>query len=129
MKYLEILIWGDNMKRQISISIFLAILVIALTWLYIKFSNDTQLHDNGVLTKENSQENSLEISQEYVSFEYYVKDDNGRLVVYEAKTQAVYAQTGIETDTLPMELQANLDAGIFFQSEEDLYNFLESYSS
>jgi len=117
------------MKRQISISILLAILVIALTWLYIKFSNDTQLHDNGVLTKENKQENALEISQEYVSFEYYIKDDNGRLVVYEAKTQAVYAQTGIETNALPMELQSNLDTGIFFQSEEDLYNFLESYSS
>ena len=129
MKYMEILIWGDNMKRQISISILLAILVIALTWLYIRFYNDTQLHDNGVLTKENTQENSREISQEYVAFAYYIKDDHGRLVVYEAETQQIYAQTGIETDTLPLEIQSNLSTGIFFQSEEDLYNFLESYSS
>ena len=126
---MEILIWGDNMKRQISISILLAILVIALTWLYIRFSNDTQLHDNGVLTNENEQENALEISQDYVAFQYYIKDDNGRLVVYETKTQAVYAQTGIETDTLPAEIKTELSTGIFFQTEEDLYNFLESYSS
>jgi len=119
------------MKRQISISIILAILVIALTWLYIKFSNDTQLNDKGVLTKENQTEteNSLAISQTYVSYIYYIKDDDGRLVVYEAKTQNVYAQTGIETDTLPLEIQLHLDTGIFFESEEDLYNFLESYSS
>ncbi len=129
MKYMEILIWGDNMKRQISISILLAILVIALTWIYIRFANDTQLHDNGVLTKENKQENALEISQEYVSFQYYIKDDDGRLVVYETKTQSIYAQTSIETDTLPEEIQDHLDTGIFFQTEEELYNFLESYSS
>ena len=129
MEYMEILIWGDNMKRQISISILLAILVIALTWLYIRFSNETQLHENGVLTKENQQENALEISQNYVLFQYYIKDDNGRLVVYETKTQTVYAQTGIETDILPMEIQSKLETGLFFESEEDLYNFLESYSS
>lgn len=126
---MEILIWGDNMKRQISISILLAILVIALTWLYIRFSNDTQLHNNGVLTEENKQENALEISQEYMDYEFYIKDDHGRLVVYETKTQTLYAQTGIETDTLPMEIQSELNTGLFFQTEEELYNFLESYSS
>lgn len=119
------------MKRQIGISIILAILVIALAWLYIKFSNDTQLNDKGVLTKENeaATEHSLAISQTYVSYPYYIKDDDGRLVVYEAKTQNVFAQTGIETDSLPKEIQLHLDAGIFFETEEDLYNFLESYSS
>ena len=119
------------MKRQISISILLAILVIALAWLYIKFSNDTQLNDKGVLTKENKNEtqNAVEISQTYILYPYYIKDDDGRLVVYEAKTQSIYAQTGIETNILPVEIQLHLDEGIFFESEEDLYNFLESYSS
>ena len=126
---MEILIWGDNMKRQISISILLAILVIALTWLYIRFSNDTQLHEKGVLTKENQKENALEMSQNYISFAYYIKEEDGRLVVYETKTQNIYAQTGIESNTLPIDLQSELDTGIFFESAEDLYNFLESYSS
>ena len=126
---MEILIWGDNMKRQISISILLAILVIALTWLYIRFSNDTQLHEKGVLTKENKEENALEISQNYISFQYYIKDEDGRLVVYETKTQKIYAQTGIESETLPIDVQTELKAGIFFETAEDLYNFLESYSS
>lgn len=115
------------MKRQISISIFLAILVIALAWLYIKFSNDTQLNDKGVLTEE--EEQVQEISQEYISYQFYIKDEDGRLVVYEAQTQELFAQTGIESETLPMELQSELNTGLFFQTESDLYNFLESYSS
>ena len=117
------------MKRQISISIFLAILVIALAWLYIRFSNETKLNDNGVLTEESENEHSLAISQEYISYQFYIKDDDGRLVVYETKTQNVYAQTGIETHSLPKDIQSNLETGIFFQTEAELYNFLESYSS
>ena len=118
------------MKRQISISIFLAIVVILLALLYIKFSNDTQLNDNGVLTEENIQEEqSLEISQEYITYQFYVKDDHGRLVVYDVKTQNIYAQTGIQTKTLPLEVQQELNAGIYFKTESELYNFLESYSS
>ena len=128
---MEILVWGDNMKRQISISIFLAIIVILLALLYIKFSNDTQQNNHGVLTEESDQKdnNSLEISQEYISYEFYVKDDNGRLVVYETKTQNIYAQTAIQTKMLPLEIQQELQAGIYFKSETELYNFLESYSS
>ena len=116
------------MKRQISISIFLAILVVVLALLYVKFSNDRQLNEDGVLTEE-KQEQALPISQEYTSYQFYIKDDAGRLVVYETKDQTIFTQTGIETETLPAELQTKLDAGIFFQNEAELYNFLESYSS
>ena len=99
--------------------------------MYIKFSNDTQQNNHGVLTEESDQKdnNSLEISQEYISYEFYVKDDNGRLVVYETKTQNIYAQTAIQTKMLPLEIQQELQAGIYFKSETELYNFLESYSS
>ena len=127
---MEILVWGDKMKRQISIYIFLAIVVILLALLYIKFSNDTQLNDNGVLTEEkNNEEQSLEISQEYISYQFYIKDDNGRLVVYEVKTQEIFTQTAIQTKMLPIEIQQELSVGIYFKTESELYNFLESYSS
>lgn len=126
---MEILTGGDNMKRQVSISIFLAIVVIILAWMYVKFSNENELNKNGVLTEENENESALPISQTYISYQFYIKDDNGRLVVYEVKTQEIYAQTGIETKTLPVSLQEKLDAGIYFQTESELYNFLESYSS
>ena len=118
------------MKRQVSVSIFLAILVIALTWLYIKFSNETKPEDN-VITTENdvSKEEAVTISQEYMTCPYYIKEKDGRLIVYESKSQMIYMETSIEIDMLPIEIKEKLDAGIFFETEGDLYDFLESYSS
>ena len=119
-----------NMKRQISVSIFLAILVIVLTWLYIKFSNETRTKENVIQTENDiSKEQSITISQEYTSCPFYIKEKDGRLVVFENKNQQIYMETSIETITLPIEIQEKLEAGIYFQTEGDLYDFLESYSS
>ena len=127
---MEILIWGDNMKRQMSVSIFLAILLIALAWLYIKFSNETQ-PKNETITTENdiSKEQSITINQSYITCPYYIKEADGRLVVYLSKNKEIYMETGIESITLPSEILDKLETGIFFETEEDLYDFLESYSS
>ena len=38
-------------------------------------------------------------------------------------------ETAIELDVLPLEIQEKIDSGIFFQTEQELYDFLESYSS
>ncbi len=127
---MEILIWGDNMKRQVSVSIFLAILVIVLAWLYIKFNNETSPKENMISTENDvSKEQSITISQEYISCPYYIKAVHGRLVVYETKSQEIFMETSIEIYTLPSEIQEKLEPGIFFQTEGELYDFLESYSS
>lgn len=127
---MEILIWGDNMKRQVSVSIFLAVLVIALAWLYIKFNNETQPKNQNITTENDvSKEESITISQEYLVCPYFIKVEYGRLVVYLSKTQEIFMETAIEFDTLPLDIQQKLDSGIFFQTEQELYDFLESYSS
>ena len=127
---MEILIWGDNMKRQVSVSIFLAIIVIALTWLYIRFSNETRPEENVITTENNiSKEESITISQEYITCPYYIKEEDGKLIVFETKTKHIFMETSIEIYMLPEELIDKLDSGIFFETEGDLYDFLESYSS
>lgn len=118
------------MKRQMSVSIFLAILLIALTWLYIKFSNETVPKENKVQTEnEISKDESITISQEYISCLFYIKEIDGRLVVFENKNHTIFMETSIEIITLPKEIRDKLDTGLFFQTESQLYNFLESYSS
>lgn len=127
---MEILIWGDNMKRQMSISIFLAILVILLAWLYIKFSNEIQPKNETITTENNVlKEPSVTINQTYITYPYYIKDVDGRLVVFLTKTKEVYMETGIENILLPNDVKEKLETGIFFENEEKLYDFLESYSS
>lgn len=118
------------MKRQMSVSIFLAILLIALTWLYIKFNNETETRENSIQTENDiSKEESITISQEYISCMFYIKEEYGRLVVYENKNHNVYMETSIETSTLPEDVKEKLKSGIYFQTEAELYDFLESYSS
>jgi len=127
---MRILIWGDNMKRQVSVSIFLAVLLIALAWLYIKFSNETRPRENMITTENDvSKENSMPISQEYTSCKYYLKEQYGKLVVFEGKNHEIFMETSIEVEVLPDDLKEKLEVGIFFQTEAELYDFLESYSS
>ena len=128
---MEILIWGDNMKRQISISIFFAIFLILLVWLYIKFYNENKINENELSTEVKivNEEDAITISENYHSYEFYIKDESGKVVVYQAKNQEFYMETGISTYTLPLVIQEKLISGIFFETEAELYDFLESYSS
>lgn len=118
------------MKRQISVSIFLAVLVIILALLYIKYHNETKPKED-IITTENhvSKEPATTISQEYVTYEYYIKAEHEKLVVYSCKNHEVFMETSIESDILPLNVQERLESGIFFQTEAELYDFLESYSS
>ena len=118
------------MKRQVSVSIFLAILVIVLAWMYIRFSNETKIEENRITTENDiSSEQSVTISQEYISYPYYIKAVDGRLVVFETKKESIFMETSIELSTLSAEMQKKLETGIFFKNEGELYDFLESYSS
>ena len=128
---MEILIWGDNMKRQISISIFFAIFLILLVWLYIKFYNENKVNENELSTEVKivKEEDAITISEDYHLYEFYVKDENGKVVVYQTKNQEFYMETGISTYILPLVIRERIMSGIFFETEAELYDFLESYSS
>lgn len=122
------------MKRQVSICFLLALVVIVLTLVYIKSNNETgrdrteQNTKNTELTTEDNKQ-SITSSHEYTNYYFYVKNDNGRVSVYDVKTQTLYMETSIETNLLTEELQRQLEDGIYFKTEEELYDFLESYSS
>ncbi len=125
---MEILIWGDNMKRQIGISVFLSLLLVTLSLIYIKINNETKPKENEIATETES-EKTIEISQEYTVYMFYAKEEYGKLVIYHVNNQEIYMETGIEIATLPEEIRQNLDTGIYFETEKELYDFLESYSS
>ena len=127
---MEILIWGDNMKRQVSISIFFALLLIVMVWLYIKIYNERKPSAEEIVTEQSiTKEEAIEISQEYENYAYYAKSEDGRVIVYSVKNKNLIMETGIETFTLPSVIQEKLEEGIFFETAEKLYDFLENYSS
>ena len=127
---MEILIWGDDMRRQMSISFLCAILLIALAWLYIKFYNENQIQDREITTEiSNEMEDATQTANDYITYQFYIKNEDGKVVVYTVKEQEKYMDTSIEIEALPMYLQEKITAGIFFENEGKLYDFLESYSS
>jgi len=59
---------------------------------------------------------------------YFIKTENGNIVIYN-KDNTVYEYTDLEPEFLPEEVTKELIQGIYFQDQEDLYEFLETYSS
>ena len=60
---------------------------------------------------------------------FYLMVADHFVVVYEEDRQTLYMNTDILVDHLDSELQAQIIQGKYIESEEALYNFLESYSS
>ena len=60
---------------------------------------------------------------------YGITVTDGYLQVYIVENGALYMETAIAYDLLPERVQAQIDEGKYFESEEDLLEFLENYSS
>lgn len=60
---------------------------------------------------------------------YYAQAFNGYLVIMNGDKKTVYEYTNISIHILPKEIQDSLDTGYYLEKEEDVYNFLEAYSS
>lgn len=82
------------------------------------------------IAKEQTEEPAVAANTDNTAFYLYViRDNDGRLVVYDAQSMEVYLETGIKTEELSPELKERLTAGIGFEDPESLFDFLESYSS
>lgn len=60
---------------------------------------------------------------------YYAKSFNGTIVILKGDEKTVYDYTQILVNTLPEDIQKKVQAGFFLEDENELYNFLETYSS
>ena len=79
-------------------------------------------------------ENSLAAFRKAMDAGYGMEMDvqltkDNKLVVYYEDLETVYLSTDISMDSLSKELQLEILKKKYFESEEELYNFLESYSS
>lgn len=70
---------------------------------------------------------SYDIQPEYDY--YYLAEEQGFVVVYYRNMGTLFCETGIEVDELPVRLQREIRQIKTIETEEELYGFLESYSS
>lgn len=60
---------------------------------------------------------------------YYLMEVNGYIVVYLSDKETPYEYTDIRYDELPPVLREEIRNGKYVENTEDLYGFLENYSS
>lgn len=77
-------------------------------------------------TEEQDVKESLNVVEPY---EYILLEEKGYVAVYHTDRKTLYASTDILVSELPEELQKEIAEGKYIGSEEQLYNFLENYSS
>lgn len=62
-------------------------------------------------------------------YQFVLLEEDGYVIVYRGDGTTYYDNTAIPIDSLPRKLQEEIKNGKGIGSEEELYNFLESYSS
>lgn len=60
---------------------------------------------------------------------YYLLEKNGYIVVYLSDKKTVYEYTNIAYSVLPEDVQKEISAEKYVETVEELYSFLENYSS
>ena len=126
---MQILIWGDEMKRKISICIIVLIAVIVLIILFTNEKKETIPKETETLEVTEETETVLPANTDNSHYAYLVKAREQKLVVYCSDGETVYFETGIAVRSLSESMQQKAEEGIGFFTEADLYDFLESYSS
>lgn len=126
---MQILIWGDEMKRKISICIIVLIAVIVLIILFTNEKKETIPKETETLEVTEETETVLPANTDNIHYAYLVKARDQKLVVYCSDGETVYFETGIAVRSLSESMQQKAEEGIGFFTEADLYDFLESYSS
>lgn len=73
----------------------------------------------------------VQMNYQYVqpSTSFYLAIKDNEVVVYLEDKETIYIHTGIDVSTLPEDLRMELIQMYWVESEENLYDFLETYSS
>lgn len=121
------------MKRKYSVGIFILFLMALL------FVTGSQkfMQIQGQEAQDMEQEEQLQPSAESVVTDghalkddcFFLKEANGYVVVYLSDGKTVYEYTDISYEELPEKIKMEVSNGKYIEDQEELYGFLENYSS
>mgnify|MGYP004454124837 FL=1 len=123
-------VWGDIMTKtnRIRASFILGAAILTGAGYLWNTSLETAQEKKQEKSKP-KQEEMKETASSETPYEYVIVNDNGYLTVYQKDLKTVYFQTDIPYAELHTELQKKIDQGYLIQDAEELYDFLENYSS
>lgn len=132
---MQILYVGDEfMKQKYSICIF-AVLLLALSGIVAGLWTTGRRDGGSTQTKtqeewqESTEGSAVYSGKSQESYAYIIFDVDGHLLVYYSDNTTVFFDTGILSRSLSEKIRQQLAYGIRFADEDELYEFLENYSS
>lgn len=124
------------MKKSTSIRLFLVLATAGCCAAYgggYYFSiQQSEKHIEQELAQKAEEQEEPESTESAVvvpPYEFILREEDGYIMVYCADGETVYSNTDIRLDSLPSKIRKEIQEGKLMYSEQELYNFLESYSS
>ena len=126
----------ETMKTKYIVGFSAVILIItALLAAGYRISYERVIERNAALDNEVADTRSITAEGEAVDENtgadegYYLCEMQGFVVVYRSDKQTIYEMTEIPLTDLPEEVQQEIAEGKYIATKEELYGFLENYSS
>ena len=118
------------MKKKYCIGFFVALFVF-VSLLGIGYQVSYQyVMDRQTARQQDKQQRSVAVKGEVEKNEgYYLSELHGYVVVYLSDKSTIYEFTDIPFEELPKEVQTSVKQKKYVETEEELYAFLENYSS
>lgn len=114
------------MKTKFRIGLFLLLIVI----MYLVYSSFNKTNVNPDINHAAAKEESVPADSNTLNKDcYFLYDKNGYVVVYLSDRKTPYEYTDILVSELPANLRIELRNGKYIENLEELYGFLENYSS
>ena len=118
------------MKKMISVCLLFVLLLAGSLWIDQTMRSSEKTKPEEVAEEMAADTEKMTESMSHLSYtKYYVHAQEGYVVICQADHETVYCEASIRVEHLPEELQSSLEEGIALYSDEELYEFLENYSS
>lgn len=123
------------MRQRLSICIFLGIIfVVTIAGL---FAMEMSLREEEQIGRMHTQieetqmteQDAVESGMDIQPYQFYLMAIDGQISVFESDKTTWYMDTGIMIEDVPDMIKIQLEEGMGFVSEEELFSFLENYSS
>ena len=112
------------MKKEYSIG-FLSVIIVGVLILGIAYDYSYNLSADRMKKEKSMKADSTQLLNDC----YYLMEVNGYLVVYHSDKKTPYEYTDILFEELPSALKQEIKNGKYIKNMEELYGFLENYSS
>lgn len=126
--------WVMILKKMTGICLLFVLTIAAALWIDTSYRDfeKPQTISADENSEEKSEENIEEMTQSMSTLsyaKYFLAEQEGKVVIYHSDKKTLCYETSIRVDHLPQEMKQAVKEGIAVETEEQLYEFLENYSS